>query len=355
RYQINGVEHYKGLGSLHSVGLNQARKLARRARASLAAEADPLQEQQEYTSVDTEKIEISECNKSFDECAEEYISHRKHEWKSDKHHKQWGSSLCTYASPYFGKMFVREITLANVLQALIPIWITKTETASRVRERIERVLSWATVCGFRSGENPARWTGHLEEILAKPSRLKKVRHYPSLPYQEIRAFYRLLNAQQGSVARALEFLILTVCRTSEVLRARWQEIDFAGRIWVVPPERIKNGKQHRVPLTDAALKILHAQEGQHPDLVFPSPKKGSPFCDCILFTLLRRMERPDITAHGFRSTFRVWVAEQTHYPRELAEMALSHKQPSAVEEAYQRSDLFERRRVLMQDWSNFCE
>ncbi|MCL2643890.1 MAG: integrase arm-type DNA-binding domain-containing protein [Betaproteobacteria bacterium] len=354
RYQTNGKEHYMGLGPLHAVDIKEAREKARKARACLSRKVDPLQERMMIT-IKREKMEgFIEYSKTFDECVIEYIAHHKHGWKSAKHLKQWENSLRTYVSPNFGKMLVREITTVLVLKVLEPIWAIKTETASRLRERIERVLSWATICGYREGDNPARWNGHLQELLPKPSRIKIVRHYPSIPYQEIGEFFRLLNAEESIVARVLEFTIITVCRTSEALYARWQEMDLARCVWIIPGDRMKNGRMHRVPLTDAALKTLGMLKGLHPDWVFPNLKRGKPYCETVMFNLLRRMKRPGITVHGFRSTFRVWAAERTSYPWEIAEMALAHRQAKAVEEAYQRSDLFERRQALMQDWADWC-
>jgi integrase len=351
RYEINGSEHFMGLGPLRAVDIRQAREGARVARACLARKADPLQERARVAT-EKKKTKLNGCRKAFNECAVEYIEHHKNGWKSVKHRKQWESSLKAYALP-IGKMFVDEIDTAHVLRVLQPIWLTKTETASRIQKRIERVLSWATACKYRAGDNPARWDGHLQEILLKPSRIKAVRHHPSLPYQEIREFFRCLNAQEGIGARALEFLILTTCRTSEALHARWQEIDFTRRTWTIPPERMKNGRQHRIPLSDGALKILRALQG-HPDWVFPNMKQDNPAYGSVMLDMLGKMGRTDITVHGFRSTFRVWAAEQTGYAQEIVKMALSHKQASAVERAYQRSDLFERRRGLMRDWADWC-
>jgi len=351
RYQMDGHEHYMGLGSIYAVDIKGARKKAQKARECLARKTDPLQERATVVAKDKKR---NERNKTFDECATEYIELHKHGWKSIKHLKQWESSINTYASPYFGQVFVREISTALILQALEPIWVTKTETASRLRERIERILSWATIGDYRDGENPARWDGHLQELLPKPSRIKIVRHHPSIPYQEMSGFFKLLNAERSIVARALEFTIFTACRTSEALRVKWQEIDFAQRVWTVPAERMKGGRVHRVPLAEAPLEILGALKGLHPDWVFPNLRRGLPYCETAMFALLRKMKRPGITVHGFRSAFRVWAAEQTNYPKEVLEMALAHKQATIVEEAYQRSDLFGRRQALMQDWAGWC-
>jgi len=350
RYQIGGKEHYMGLGPLHAVTLKEAREKAQKARACLVRKIDPLQD---HATILSTKKEINEENKTFDECIIAYIAQHKNEWKSIKHLKQWENSLRTYASPYIGQLSIRKISTALILQVLEPIWIIKTETASRLRERIERVLSWAAIYGYREVDNPARWNGHLQELLPRPSRIKDVRHYPSIPYQEIGDFFRLLNAEKSIVARALEFTILTACRTSEALYAKWQEIDFTKNVWRIPAERMKNGRRHRVPLSEATLEILNTLQGLHPEWVFPNLKTRKPFCESAMFSLLRKMKRPDITVHGFRSSFRVWAAEKA-YPKELAEMTLAHKQASSIEEAYQRSDLFRQRQVLMQDWSDWC-
>lgn len=352
RYQIKGVEHYMGLGPLYAVDVKEAREAACKARACLARGGNPLMER---AAILLEKKNLEENNKNFDECVVEYIAHHKHEWKSKKHLKQWESSLNTYVSPYFGKMDVREIKTALILRVLEPIWATKTETASRVRERIERVLSWATVHGYREGDNPARWDGHLQELLAKPSRIKTVRHHSSMPYQEIGMFFRRLNAQESIRAKALAFTILTASRTSEALYARWQEIDFARRIWIIPERRMKNSRPHRVPLAEAALQILHALKGLHPDWVFPNMKKKphNLYYGSAMLELLKKMGYADITVHGFRSTFRVWAAEKTDYPREIVEIALAHKQATATEEAYRRTDFFELRQALMRDWGEW--
>jgi integrase len=241
-----------------------------------------------------------------------------------------------------------------VLKVLEPIWRTKTETASRVRERIERILSWAAIRGYREGENPARWKGHLEEMLPEPAKVKKVKHHPALPFREVGDFCATVRAQNGMAARALEFTILTACRTGEVLGAMWTEIDMINKVWTIPAERMKAARPHRVPLVPATLEMLEGQKGLDTILVFPGPKQGRPLSDMAMLTLLRRMDRDDITVHGFRSTFRDWAAEKTDYPREVPEMALAHTVGSAVENAYRRSDLFEKRRQMMQDWAVFC-
>lgn len=251
---------------------------------------------------------------------------------------------------------MRRIDTPMVLKALEPIWRTKTETASRIRERIERVLSWAATRGYREGENPARWGGHLEELLPNPAKLKRVQHHPALAFADAAAFFRDLSAQRGMAARALEFTILTTCRTGEVLGATWGEFDLDARVWTIPPEpeRMKGNKPHRVPLVSATQLILKQQMGQDRERVFPGPKAGSGLSSMAMLSVLRRLNRRDLTVHGFRSTFRDWAAERTDYPSEMAEISLAHTVGSAVENAYRRSDLFERRRHLMQDWAEWC-
>ncbi|MDR2261398.1 MAG: integrase arm-type DNA-binding domain-containing protein [Azoarcus sp.] len=352
RYERDGIEHYMGMGPVHSVSLAEAREEARKARLLLQQGIDPLQHKAEVTA---KNKAVKASNKIFQECMVEYIENHKESWRSEKHRKQWEATLLAYACPHFGKMNVRLINTALVLQVLEPIWKKKTETASRLRERIERILSWAATKGYREGENPARWHGHLEEILPKPAKIKKGKHYPSLPYMQMGAFWRLLRLEKGIAARALEFTILTACRTGEVIFAKWDEFDFAVKIWVIPAERMKAHKEHRVPLVDEMLVILNRMKGLDPVWVFPGAKNGKPISNMAMLNVLERMQRTDITVHGFRSTFRVWAAEQTHYPKELPELALAHSVGTAVENAYQRSDLFELRRAVMKDWADWCK
>jgi integrase len=351
RYERGGRERLMGLGPLHTVSLADAREKARVLRAQLLQGVDPLE--QRHADVVAMRAEQA-SNLDFDTCAAKYIASREPEWKNGKHRDQWESTLRVYVSPHFGSIYVRRINTAMVLKALEPIWKSRTETATRVRERIERVLSWATTRGYREGENPARWSGHLEELLPNPAKLKKVKHHPALPFDEAGAFFAGLKEQEGLGARALEFTILTACRTSEVLGAKWSEVDLANRTWTVPPERMKAGKPHRVPLVEATEKLLKGQAGQDPIFVFPGAREGKPLSTMAMLMILRRMQRKDLTVHGFRSTFRDWVAEKTDYPSEMAEIALAHTVGTAVENAYRRTDLFERRRSLMKDWAVWC-
>ena len=351
RYERDGKERFMGLGPSHSVGLADARERARAARSRLALGKDPLDERNaEIQAAKAEKL----SNADFDSCAGEYIKSRQDEWKSEKHRNQWETSLRVHVSPHIGKLAVRRITTPLIMQVLQPIWKTKTETASRIRERIERILSWAAKHGYREGENPARWDGHLEELLPKPSKLKKVVHHPAMQYREVGGFMLDLKQESGFGARALEFTILTACRTGEVLGAQWGEIDFRRRVWVIPPERMKNSKEHRVPLTDPAVEVLKKVRGFHPKLVFPGAKKDALLSNMAMLRVLENLGRTGLTVHGFRSSFRDWAAEMTQYPESIAEMCLAHTVGNAVENAYRRSDLFNRRRGLMTDWAKWC-
>jgi integrase len=241
-----------------------------------------------------------------------------------------------------------------VLKALEPIWATKPETAGRVRGRVEAVLDWTTARGYRTGENPARWRGHLDKLLPARSKVRKVKHHPALRYAELPAFLAALREQQGAGARALEFTILTVARTNETIGARWPEVDFSGKVWTVPGERMKAGREHRVPLSAAAVAILRRMEDvREGDLVFPGDRRTA-LSNMAMLMLLRRMGRGDLTVHGFRATFRTWGAECTSFPREVIEAALAHLVGDATEQAYQRGDMFEKRRRLMAAWADYC-
>ena len=275
-----------------------------------------------------------------------YIASHSAGWRNAKHAAQWGTTLATYAYPVFGSLPVAAVDTGLVMKALEPIWSTKPETAGRVRGRNESVLDWAKVRGYRDGENPARWKGHLIQLLPSLTKVTKVKHHAAMPYAELPAFLIALRARPAMAARALEFAILTAARTGEVLGARWQEMDLEARIWMVPAERMKAGREHRVPLSDAAVAILKAiyRTG---DLVFP-------LSNMALLMLLRRMGHGELTAHGFRSTFRDWASETTNHPRDVVEMALAHAIADKTEAAYRRGDLFEKRRRLMVEWEAYC-
>lgn len=291
---------------------------------------------------------------SFEEAARKFIAAKSGEWKNAKHGQQWANTLEAYAFPVVGKLACADVALPHVLKILEPIWTDKTETASRLRGRIESVLDWATVRGFRKGENPARWKGHLDKILPAPGKVAKQEHHEAVSLEGMGAFMQALRQREGIAARALEFLILTAARSGEVRGAKWGEIDMAGRVWTIPAARMKAGKEHRVPLSDEAVKLLQALprlEGS--DAVFPSPR-GVWLSDMTLTAVMRRMKRDEVP-HGFRSSFRDWAAERTNYPREVAEMALAHTIGDKVEAAYRRGDLFEKRARMMQEWAKFCD
>ncbi|MDE1142917.1 MAG: tyrosine-type recombinase/integrase [Paraburkholderia tropica] len=352
RYMRNGKPRGMGLGPVHTIGLAEARVLALDCRRQLLAGTDPL----DARNAERAAKRVAESNDvTFQHCAEKYIEAHRAGWKNAKHADQWANTLATYAYPVFDSRPVSTIDTALVMRVLEPIWTTKTETASRLRGRIESVLDWATVRGYRSGENPARLKGHLDTLLPKRSRVQKVEHHPALPYADLPEFIKTLRLEPGVAAFALEFLILTATRTNEVIGATWQEFDLDEGIWTIPAERMKMRKEHRVPLSMRANALVKAQkEVKQNDYVFPGARKGKPLSNMAMLKLLERMKRDDITVHGFRSTFRDWAGETTHYPREVCEAALAHGIKDKAEAAYARGDLFAKRAVLMQDWANFC-
>ncbi|WP_366655397.1 integrase arm-type DNA-binding domain-containing protein [Fodinicurvata sp. EGI_FJ10296] len=353
RYRFQGRARVMGVGSVDLVSLAEAREKALAARKLLAGGIDPMdhrKRQFEASAMDAARAI------TFETAAESYIEAHEAAWRNGKHKGQWRSTLKTYAYPVFGDRPVADVDTDLVLKAIEPIWSSKSETASRLRGRIESVLDWATARGYREGENPARWRGHLQNILPAKSKVQKVEHHAALPYAELPAFMEALREQVGTSARALEFAILTVARTSEVLGATWDEIDLdrdGGAVWTIPADRMKAGKEHRVPLPPAAARIVQDMGTMfgRTGYVFPGQRKGKPLSNMAFLMLLRRMGRGDLTAHGFRSTFRDWVAETTSYPSEIAEQALAHIVGSAVERAYRRGDVFEKRRALMADWA----
>ena len=356
RYVRGKKESQMGLGPLHTVTLAKAREKARDCRAMLLDGQDPLEQRRSaQASAAVERTKAV----TFDECASAYISAHRSGWKNAKTAPQWESSLAAYASPIIGPLPVGSVDTALVVKVLQPIWSEKTITATRVRARIESILDWATVSKFRTGENPARWRGHLDHLLANPDKVTKVAHHPALPWQEIGAFLVDLRLRKGSSARALEFTILTAARSGEARGARWDEIDMHSAIWTVPAERMKAGREHRVPLSAAAIALLEALP-KVGDYLFPGQSQGdgdgSTISNVSMNAVLKRMGRSDITVHGFRSTFRDWCAESVgnSFPREVCEHALAHSLPDKVEAAYRRGDLIEKRKVLMQVWADYC-
>lgn len=338
-----------GVGAYPAVSVSQARDSARRIHDELRLGQAPIapRKQQQMTLAAKTASE-----RSFSWCADQYVQAKSAEWSNPKHRQQWENTLRTYAIPHLGDLPVSSIDLPHVLACLEPIWSTKNETASRLRGRIETILDWATVRKYRQGENPARWKGHLDKVLAAPAKVQKVEHHRAVPIDETAAFMRELRTREGLAARALEFLVLTAARSGEVRGATWSEVNMDTAIWTVPAQRMKAGQEHRVPLSKEAMALLRSLPHLHrSDLMFPG-SKGQPLSDMTMTAVMRRME-VDAVPHGFRSTFRDWVGEKTHHPRELAEQALAHTLESKVEAAYRRGDGLEKRRVMMQDWADF--
>jgi integrase len=351
RFTLRGKARAMGLGSANTFSLAEARDKALICRKLCAEGIDPIEtrrERRQEAAVEAAKAV------TFRTCAEGYIEAHKAGWRNDKHAAQWTSTLETYAYPVFGDLPVQAIDTGLVLKALETIWTTKPETASRVRGRVEAILDWAATRGYRRCENPARWKGHLQNLLPKRSKVRKVEHHAALPFKEVPAFMKAVAAQPGIAAKLMVFTILTAARTGEALGARWSEIDLEAGIWTVPAERMKAGLEHRVPLSAAALAILAEQRNLDDTFVFPGGRRGKPLSNMAMLVLLRRMERGDLTVHGFRSSFRDWASETTHFPSEVVEMALAHTVESKVERAYRRGDLFEKRRELMAAWGSFC-
>ncbi len=356
RFMIDGTAGWMGLGPLHDVTLADARVAAFEARKLRRAGINPIKARDDVKA----KVRLEAARSiTFMDAAERYMEAHKAGWRNAKHADQWRNTLSAYVYPVFGALPVQGVDVALVMKVLEPIWATKPETASRVRGRIESILDWASARGYRLGENPARWRGHLENLLPRRSRVRKVKHHPALAYDEVGAFMVNLSKQQGTATSALEFLILTAARTGEVIGARWGEFNIEESSWTVPAERVKSGREHRVPLSPAALAVINAMQKvrateRDDGFVFPGGKRGRPLSDPALWAALKRTGRSDLTVHGFRSSFRDWAAERTNYPREVAEAALAHVVPDAVEAAYRRGDLFQKRRRLMDEWARFC-
>jgi integrase len=348
---LSGRAHEMGLGGLSKVSLADARKRAAHERLLLADKIDPLDRRRAKTSA--RKIEAAKAMK-FEEAAHAYVKANEPSWRNAKHRQQWANTLATYVFPVFGAAPVGDVDVALVMKVLEPLWATKPETAGRVRGRIESVLDWAKARGFREGENPARWRGHLSNLLPARSKVRAVKHHAALSYTEIGAFMVDLRSRGGAAANALEFLILTAARTGEVIGAHWPEIDLSARIWSVPAARMKGGREHRVPLTPAAITVLDRMRSQAGEFVFPGAKAAQGLSNMSLLKVLERMDYGDLTAHGFRATFKTWASERTHFPRELVEAALAHVLDDKTEAAYQRGDLLEKRRRLMDAWGEFC-
>ena len=352
RFTLHGRRREMGLGSYPSVGLADARTSALKCHRLVAKGVDPI----EARRMEAKRIPV------FTACAARYIRGHRHGWQNAKHARQWVSTLKTYARPVIGNKPVNAITTEDILQILSPIWATKTETAKRVQGRIENIMDFAAAHQYRDPLNPARWRGHLDKLLPRPSRMKQVAHHPAMPYAEVPAFFDELSRNGSVSALALQLLILTATRTLEVLHADWREIDLPSGVWTVPASRMKTRREHRVPLSDSAMTVLEALpriEGC--PFVFPGSRNGRPLSNMALLQLMRGMgygvnsSRGDYVPHGFRSTFRDWSGEVSSFPREVAEMALAHAIENKVEAAYRRGDLFAKRRKMMQAWADYLD
>lgn len=350
RVRVGGKRRDMGLGGFPSVTLAGARELAREARHAVGEGIDPVAQR---TAARKAAAAAIQSNVTFQDATRQFIDAKRHEWKNDKHEAQWSATLEHYAHPVIGRLHVRDIQISHVLAILEPIWTTKTETAVRLRGRLESILDWATVRHYRDGLNPARWRGHLDKTLPAPNKVAKKQHFAALSWARMPTFMADLKKREGIAPRALEFAILCASRSAEVRGALWSEIDLNAALWVIPAARMKAEKEHRVPLSPAAVDLLSATPRlAGSPMVFPSPR-GKELSDMSLTAVLRRMNL-DVTQHGFRSSFRDWAAEATNYPREVAEMALAHSIGDKVEAAYRRGDLFDKRRSMMADWAAYC-
>ena len=350
RYSAGGRSREMGLGSIAALGLSDARARAKECRHQRVMGIDPLETRR--ASTERQKLEDAKAT-TFSNAAAKYIAAHEASWRNEKHRAQWKSSLETYAFPVIGPLSVAAIDTLLVLKVLEPMWGTKTETATRVRGRIESVLNWAAARGLRQGENPARWKGHLDRLLPARGKVRTVRHHAALPYEELPTFMADLRARDGSAARALELTILTGLRTSEVIGACWPEFDLQRKVWTVPAERMKGKREHRVPLSDRAISIL-TNFSREDEFLFPGERSGKPLSNMAMRATLKRMGRSDLTVHGFRSTFRDWAAERTNFQNHVVEMALAHTIGNKVEAAYRRGDLFEKRVRLMDAWAEYA-
>lgn len=353
RFKLNGRSRDMGLGTYPDTGLAEAREEAAKARKLVNAGEDPIEQRKAEQAAQTAEVDAPK-GIAFREAASAYIAAHEPSWRNEKHRYQWKATLRDYAEPVIGAKQVDEISVEDVLAILEPIWSEKPETANRLRGRIESVLDWSAARGYRNGPNPALWRGNLKHLLPSQKRIATVKHHAALPYADMPEFMEKLRKRDALAARALEFCILTCVRVSECLNATWDEFDIKGRVWTIPGKRMKAGKEHRVPLTEEGAQILTELAGSSDGrYVFPGSRKGRPLSNMAFAMLMRRMGYNDITAHGFRSTFRDWSAEQTSAPREIAELCLAHTVGNAVERAYRRSDLFEKRRELLNQWAEF--
>ena len=365
RFKLNGGrERDMGLGSLNAIGLAKAREIAGVARELVTLGIDPIENRNETLAARrAEEALKAEPPTTLDDCWKDYVNAHRASWRNPKHAQQWVNSWKTYVSPIIGKLPVNTINKDHVLKVIKPIWHEKTDTAKRVRGRIETVLDFATVMEKRAGDNPARWNGYLENILASPEKIAPVEHHAALDYKNIGEFMAQLRQREGVGALALEFTILACARTSETLGATYDEFDMDEALWIVPANRIKAGKEHRVPLSKAAMTVLHkVRESTEKiggaaaasEFVFPNDRTGRQLSENALSSILKRMKHDAITVHGFRSCFRDWAGEESHFPNDLAEMALAHRVGDKTEQAYRRKTGFNKRRLLAEAWAKYC-
>jgi integrase len=354
RYTLAGKAREMGLGSLVTFSLADARMRASEHRKLIADGTDPIEAKRAHQQ-NARAAQASTT--TFDAAAAGFLAANEAGWRSSKHAEQWRNTLTTYASPIIGDLQVSAITTPLVLRVLQPIWVSKTETATRIRGRIEKVLDWAKVQGYRTGDNPAAWKGHLSEALPRPSKVANAGHHAALPWSEMASFMQDLRTMPGTASLAAQFIILTATRTSETIEARWSEFNLESKLWVIPRARMKGFREHRVPLSNQAIAVLQqVQWDKHgSDYVFPNARLDKPISNMSCLAVLKRMGRSDLTIHGFRSTFRDWSAESTAYPRDVCEMALAHAIEDKSEAAYRRGDLLEKRAALMADWATFCD
>lgn len=340
-----------GLGSYPTVTVGIARDRAREVREQIRQGIDPTEERRKAVA---DLIARQSSMITFRECGEAYIKAHASTWRNPKHRQQWGNTLETYVYPVIGALHVQAVDVGLVMKVLEPVWQDKPETASRVRGRIETILDWAKARGYRTGDNPARWRGHLDQLLPKKTKVRKVRHQPAMPYRDVPAFMAELRKRDSMSARALELTILAAVRTSETINATWDEIDFAEKAWTIPSHRMKAERDHRVPLTDRMIEILQSlpREKDNPHL-FVGASKGKGLSNMAMLELLRGTAGNGYTTHGFRASFRTWAAERTNHAREIAEAALAHVIKDKSEASYQRGELFEKRRRLMRDWAKY--
>lgn len=357
RFSHAGKRRRLGLGGFSVVTLAQAREKARAAHQLISQGIDPIEDKRKAArALELEKARAI----TFKDAAMQYIGLKEIEWKNAKHRQQWDNTLKQYAFPFIGRLPVAEVDQAHILAILEPIWTVKTDTAKRLRGRIETVLDWAKVKKYREGDNPARWAGHLDKLLPKPSKIRKRRHHPAVPYLEIPQAIQRIQAAPGVAAQALVFTMLTAARSVEVFGAKWSEIDFTHKLWTVPAERMKAGKTHRVPLSSQAIRLLEAQPRHiNNDYIFPGRNLGKPLSNMSMLKVMRTLQLQDekgqtAVPHGFRSSFRDWAADCTNFAGDVAEMALAHAVEDETEAAYRRGDMLQKRKTLMQHWADYC-